>query len=316
MANIKSRRALSDLFKKGTEIRFGPNPETGEAEGLVGPTENDKGDRREEFVDEQGQRVPPRDDQIVMFVMPADPVQREMAMREANAKRALSIVRAKREKGSEEHLTIMAFLADMSDETLVDYVLLGDTGMRQAQAEREVLATDEWKEIDAYQDAMRRFDEMDQEEIAQHQEEFDAMLDLDQKYVDQINARELELREAQRDVLRMTVANSRERVEQMALDKRAELGATQAFMMEYERQMMYYSVREFDDNSEQFFADPKELARQPDLVRDTITRALLPYISDAGEAKNSSRAPAGSVPSVQPTKPATSESSTPVVQNA
>lgn len=304
MANIKARKRLSDLFKKGVEIRFGTDPDSGEPRGWIGP-----------FKDSAGGRQPCPDDQVAMFIRPADPLQREMAMREANAKRARALVKSKRDEDSEEHLTIMAFLADMEDETLIDYVLVSDAGARRTEAEREVLASPDWKDMDAYQDAMRQFEEMSPEDL-EGNEEWEALLELDQKFGQQVTKREEELIQAQREVLRMQLSAGRSQVEKKALEKRAEMVGTQAFMQEYELQMLYFSVREVENTDQMFFDSPRELAAQPEQVREIINEALLPFISDGNEAKNLPRAESGSQQSDLPKKPETSESSTPEEQIA
>lgn len=290
---IKARRLLSELFKKGVEVRFkaGPNG----PEGKIGP-----------FEDENGTRIPPGPAEVAMFIRPADPIQRDMAMRASQGKRAAALVRAKREKGSEEHLTIMAFLADMSDETLIDYVCIAEAGERLAEAEREVIALDEWKDMTAYQDQMRAFQEMDPADLEGNQEWLD-LLDLDDKYRSQIQEREIQLNLAQREALRFV---SRENIETKALEKRSEMVGTQAFMAEYEKQMLFYSVRDAENIDTLFFEKADELAAQPDEVRDLINEALLPFLSEAGEAKNLLGADPGSDLSDPPSNAETSESST------
>jgi len=303
MANIKARRALSDLFKVGTEIRFGPGDNPGD------PPKCEKGP----FVRDSGERLPPTEGQVCMWITPADPLQREQAMREANAKRAASIVRAKRDKDSEDHLTAMAFIADMSDETLVTYVLIGNGNIRMAAAEREVLARSEWKEMPAYQDAMRQFEGMDGDEL-EGNEEWQALLELDEKYGAQVNERQEELEATEREMLQFTARNDRAAVEKMALNKRSELAASSVFLNEYDRWMTHYACREFEDTSKLFFDHPDEYSRQPAEVKELIASALLPYIADAGEAKNSPGAADGSDSSVQPSEPETSDLSTHVGQ--
>lgn len=297
--NIQARRRLSDLFKEGVEIRFGVDPETGKPKGKIGPFLNTRGDRAS---------LP--DTEVAMFIRPPDPLQREQAMREGQAKRARALIRSKRDVESEEHLTIMAFLAELSDESLIDYVILGDTQERRADAEREILALDEWKDMPQYQDAMRQFSEMEPEDLVGN-EEWDALIVLDNKYGEQVSVRERELADAHRDVLRML---PRDQVEKKALDKRSELVGSQAFMGEYELQMLFYSVRDVDNIDRMFFEDVKDLAAQPDEVRDTINDALLPFISDGGDLKNSSGAEPGSPSSGPPSEQETSESSTPKEQ--
>lgn len=302
--NIQARRKLSELYKKGVEVRFGLDPETGEPVERIGP-----------FISEEtGRRIPPTEDDVVVFVRPPDPLQRDMAIREGNARRARAVVKAKRDEDSEEHLTIMAFLADMSDDTLIDYVLLGEESLRMAEAQREILALEEWKDMEAYQDAMRQFDEMDADEL-EGNEEWEGLLELDRKFGKQVIDRERELREAQRDVFKM-ILNSQGRgaLEKKALEKRSELVGTQAFLDEYQIQMLWFSVRDYDNTGELFFESAKELASQPQSVLDILNEALLPFISGAEQAKNSPRAASGSEQSVPPRKPETSEASTPQEQ--
>lgn len=299
--NIQARRLLSDLFKEGTEIRFWAD-ENGKPVGKIGP-----------FVDDKGKRIPPKEGkEVAMFVRPPDPVQRDMAIRAGQGKRAAALVKAKRDEDSEEHLTIMAFLSDMSDETLIDYVVVADAMERRQEAEREILATEEWKDMTSYQEAMQQFMAMSEEELEDN-EEYQAMLELDEKFGQQVADREYELTEAQREALRLL---PREAVEQKALKKRAEIVGSQAFMAEYERQMLYFSVRDVDNTDKLFFADPGDLASQPDAVRTLIEEALVPYISETGDAKNSPRAASGSDLSELPANPETSDSSTPKEQIA
>lgn len=294
--NIKSRRLLSELFKTGVEIRFGAD-ENGNTVGKVGP-----------FVDDDGRPIPRKEGrEVAMFVRPPDPLQREMAMRSAQAKRAASLVRAKRDEDSEEHLTILAFLADMSDETLVEYVLAAEQMERHSEAEREVLGLDEWKDFTALQDAFREYEDKEPEEL-EGDAEFQALMELDEKFGVQVTEREKQLTNAQREALGFL---QREQVERKALEKRAELVGSQAFMHEYDRQMLYYSVRDPDKIDELFFENATELASQPDEVRDLISDALAPFISEAGEAKNSPRAASSSDSSALPANPETSATSSP-----
>lgn len=300
MGNIKQRRQLTELFKQGVEIRFGPGPD-GKPLGKIGP-----------FVNDHGARIAPKGDEVAMFVRPPDPVQRDMAIRAAQGRRAAALVRAKRDEESEEHLTILAFLSDMSDETLIEYVVAADTNLRRQEAEREVLALDEWKDMTSYQEAMSHFASLEEHELEEN-DEYEALLDLDEKYGKQITAREIELTDAQREALGFL---QRDQVERKALEKRAEIVGSQAFMAEYEKQMLFYSVRDHDKTHELFFENANELASQPDEVRELINEAIMPFISETGEAKNSQRAADGSSSSALPDAPETSDSSTPEAATA
>lgn len=297
---IKARRALSELFKEGVEVRFWRDPETKKPMGDVGP-----------FVDKDGRRTDPGD-ATVLWVQPPNPIQRDLAMREGQARRARALVKAKRDENSEEHLTIMAFLADMSDETLVDYVIANDTNERMAEAEREVLQQDKWKEMTSYQDAMRQFEEMSDEE-READPEWQALLEMDENYSREVAQRELQLQDAQRDALKFL---ARDLLEKKALDRRAELVGNQAFVVEYERQMRFYSVREFDDTEQLAFETPNDLASRPDELIEVLAKALRTFIAEVGDAKNSPRVASGSDSSELPSEPETSEASTLVGQSA
>jgi hypothetical protein len=307
MANIKARRLLSDLYKRGVEVRFGRDPD-GKPKGSIAPGGEGY------FVDDDGKPIPVKAGEIQLWVQSPSPLHREMAMRDAQAARARALVKAKRDENSEEHLTIMAFLADMSDETLVDYVLLQRDQDRRADAMREVLAEDEWKDMTSYQDAMRQYeaDERPQEEL-DNDPEYAALMELDLKFGEQVRARENELLEAERQALSM---RSRGDLEKKALDKRAEVVGTQAFMAEYEKQMLFYSVRDFEDTGVMFFESARELAASADEIRTTIQEAMVPFISDVTEAKNSPGAASGSTSSEPPSEPETSAASTPEPANA
>lgn len=299
-SNIQARRQLKDLFKQGTEVRFGRSKD-GKPEGRQGP-----------FVGDDGKPIPLKQGEMAVFVHPPDPVQRDTAIRAGQGARAAALIKAKRDVESPEHLTILAFLADMSNETLIDYVVLGDAPTHRQEAEREILGLDEWKDFTAYQDAMANFEQMSEDEL-EGNAEYEAMMELDEKFGDQVLERERELAAAQREALRFV---PREQVERKALEKRAEIVGSQAFMAEYERQMFYYSIRDPENIDQMFFDGVHEAAAMPEEFRVVIEEALMPFITEAGEAKNSQRAASGSDSSELPDNPETSDSSTPKEQIA
>ena len=297
--NLKPRKRLSALYQRGVEVRFGPNgPETGDPDVAKG-----------RIVDSDGNPKPVGNEDIQMWVRPPSPLQREMAMRDAQASRARALVNAKRKEDSEEHLTIMAFLADMSDETLVEYVLLSTTQERQAEASRDILGNDEWKDSAELSDALRQFDEMSDTELAAHQEEYDALMERDAEFGRQVAAREAELMDIERDSLSF---RSREDLERKALEKRSELVGQQAFMYEYEQQMQFYATRDFDEPGELFFSSAREMAESDEEVLTTIKDAIALFINEVGEAKNWQGAASGSEQSESPSEPETSAPSIPL----
>lgn len=291
--NIAARRKLSELYVRGVEVRFDADG------GHVGP-----------FEDDEGKRIPLGEDQVAVWVQPPSPVQRDMALRDAQAERARALLRTMRDSESEEYLTAQVFVAEMDDATLVDYILLHESEQRRQEAARDVLGRDEWKDFASYQDAMRKFDEDGADE---DDPEYAELLRLDAKYGSQVSQRESELMDSARDVLAML---GRERMERQAMDLRKEIIGSQAFMHEYELQMTYYAVRDIKDHNELFFTNTKEWSEQEEEIRATVSEALTRFIGEAEEAKNLRRVAAGSEPSEPPSKPETSEASIPEVANA
>jgi hypothetical protein len=294
---IRARRKLKELYRTGVEIRVGGRYGR---EGAIAP----KGEGP--FLDEDGKPVPLDEDaEVAMWVQPPSPLHREQALRDANAARARAVLRTRTETDSEEHLAAMEFITQMSEETLYEYVLVNDTETRRQDAIREVLAEDEWKDITELQESLRIFEE---EERPEDDPEVKAVRDREEKLSEQVAAREKELREAAYDVLKMRgVAEARKQ----AVERRAEIIASQAFMKEYERQMRYYSVRDIDDHGVLFFESARELAAEDDELRDLIDRAADRFIKDGNEAKNSQGVESGLESSALPSEPETTDSSTP-----
>lgn len=290
--NLQARRKLSELYRRGVEVRFGPDG--GRVGRLTEPCFDD----------------PPGPDEVAVWIAPPSPLQREMALRDAQAARARALIALKREKNSEEHLTSMAFLAEMSIETLKDYVLMSDNEDRRAEAIRDVLGEEEWKDVTALQDALRQFQE---DNTPEDDPEYAAVLERDRVYGRQVKERLDQLLDAARDVLAL---QSREQLEQKALEQRADLVGSQRFMTEFERQMTFYSIREIDNRATLFFDSVKEFSEQDDIIQDTIKEALSLFINDGNEAKNSQGAVSGSESSELPSEPETSEASTPTAVNA
>ena len=285
--NLSARRKLSELYKRGVEIRFGP------AGGRVGPFEESAAE-----------------DEVALFVAPPSPLQRDQALREAQAKRARALIATKRQEDSEEHLSALAFLAEMSLPTLLDYVLVSGGDDRRGEAIRDVLARDEWKDIATLQDALRQFDE---DKTPEDDEEFAAVLAEDAKYGAAILEREKELRDGEQQVLKML---TREDLEKRALATRSDLIGSSAFMREYERQMCFYSVREIGSHDVLFFDTATQFADQEDQIQQTVKDALATFITEGSEAKNLLGAVSGSDLSVPPSEPGTSEASIPEAASA
>lgn len=295
---IKARRRLTELFKTGVEIRMGGRyGKAGEiaAKG-EGPFLKDNG--KPDPLDEQA-------GEFAMWVQPPSPLQRDMALRDANAARARAVLAIKRDTDSEDHLVAAEFVQQMSEETLYDYILVGGIEQRRQEAIREVLADEEWKDITELQDSLRVFAE---EERADDDPEVLAVRERELALSEAVTEREKELREAEMSVLKLRGIG---KARQDAIEKRGELVASRAFMAEYERQMTYFAVRDIEDHKTLFFTSAREMSEQSDEVLELIQRALEPFIQDGAEAKNSQRVVSGSESSELPSTPETSAPSTP-----
>jgi hypothetical protein len=281
--NIKTRRKLSDLYVTGVEVRF---DRTG---GRIGP-----------FTEA------PLETQVQVWVQPPNPLQREMSMRAANAASAKAMLKLRRkDETSEEYATALAFVAEMSDETLVDYLLQYENDRRETDAQREVLALPEWEDFGALQDAMREWEESGEDE---DDPEYADLMEADKRFGSQVNQRYGELYDSDREGLSLL---NRDALEQRAIEKRGELVKAQVFMNEYQRQMSFYAVRDFDDKDQCFFESAREFANQPDQVQLAIQEALSRFIGDASDPSGSLEEGGGSPPSPPPSEPETSEASIP-----
>jgi hypothetical protein len=108
----------------------------------------------------QDQRRTHRDDDSLIWVSPPSPLQREMAVREAQASRARAMLEGRRE-GAESISTSIArsFLVNLERTLVTDYVLEIDETDRMTRARRDVLAEKEWEDFNSLRDchaAVRR----------------------------------------------------------------------------------------------------------------------------------------------------------------
>jgi hypothetical protein len=251
MASITARKKLSSLYARGVAVRFG------EEGARFGDEKRGGGFPEEDVLLE---------DEVEIWIAPPNPYQREMAMREAQAARARSLLKVKNDENSEEYLTTKAYLAEMDIVTLVDYLVISSTEERTQAAVREVLAKKEWENIDELRDAMAQFDASDDKDS----EEWKTLLERDFEYGQHVSLSVL----------------SRDELERRAMDKRSEIVGSQSFVYEYERQMKYYSVRDSNNHSILFYDSPKELVEESELIQLAIEEGLRRFITNGSEAKN------------------------------
>ena len=266
MANIAARKKLSALYARGIAVRFG-------ADGARFGTKPNGQFEDDDVLGEE---------EVELWIAPPNPHHREMAMREAQAARARSLLAIKKQdKDSEEYLTSQAYLADMDLATLIDYLIIATGDQRTQAAIREVLAKDEWENIDELRDAMAQY--QDDENADPSDPQYKALLERDIEYGQQVAEVEKRLTEEERVSLEVL---SRDDLEKRALERRGEIAASQAFIYEYERQMKFYSVREPGNHDTLWYSKPQELTEESEVIQAAIEEALRRFLKDGTEAKN------------------------------
>lgn len=309
MGNISKRRRLKDLYVIGYSVHFSGDASTAaifDDKGTqLGPTYRKLvGTPTPEELDETYEIT--ENDEVV-FVQAPSPLQREQALREAGAMRARIVLQAKDDADNDIYgLQARAFLAEMDDPTLIEYVLNVSEGDRYRQAQREVLGRKEWKDFDNLRDMMRQWEEAGSPTT----DEWQPLLDRDLKFGQDVSDKAAELREGIAEGYRM---QPRAELERKALDRRLEIVGNQEFMIEYEKQMLYFSCRDPKERSELYFEDTQDLLSYDEFVQSVLTHATGLLLQTPEEVRGLSRAAHGSESAVPPASPETSPSFTHVV---
>lgn len=277
-SNIAKRRKLEELFAKGYEVRF-----------------NESGVN-------YGDPLP---DDLVIWVTPPSPLQREQAVRNAQAARARVLLQVKRDPDSVAATVNEHIVSEMDLEELVEYISQLNDAEQQQEATRNVLSREDWKDIDALRDAMRQWEEAGS---PTDDPEWEDLLARDQMFGDEVTEEMVRIAAAERESLKML---SRGDLESRVLEKRYDIVGNQTFMETYQNELVFYSCRDNDDRRELFFEDVEDMRSFPDEVQEALLAAFAKFITEVGEAKNSPRVADGSEQSAPPEKQETSEPSTP-----
>lgn len=288
LTRIDKRKRLSALFELGDYVRFNCDAD---GKPVVNPD-------------------PASDEDMRVWVSPPSPLQREMAIREAQAARARAMLDGRDKEGSQQWLAVHGFIRGLSINALLDYVLELDESERLQEARREVLKDPQWDDFNALRDAMRQYEEAGS---PGDDPAWTALLDRDVAFGEQVSDRADELRLAAREGYALM---PRAQVETKAIDKRIEQSGSAAFMTTYEEWMLFYACRDDEEHGLLFFDSVDDLKSQPEPVQDALADRLAQFITEAAEAKNSQGAVPGSTSSAPSDAPEMSEASTPVESNA
>lgn len=259
LTRIEKRKRLEALFDRGGYV-----PLNADSDGrpiIVGPEAESLDDMK-------------------IWVSPPSPLQREMAVREAQAHRARLMIEARKSEDSPSWLTIRAFIASLGTDELIDYVLNLDEGEYVSQARRDVLQQKDWDDFNALRDAMRQYEEAGS---PADDPEWEPLLERDREFGRQVDARTDEIREDARDGYKLM---PRAKVEEKAIDKRIEQAGSAAFVNAYEEWMLFYACRDDEDHSALYFESKDEIKSLPQEVQDALALKLTTFITNASEAKN------------------------------
>lgn len=258
LSRIEKRRKLEALFDRGHYVRF-----NSDAEGrpVINPeTESDT--------------------DMLIWVAPPSPLQREMAIREAQASRARVMVDARGNEHSDQWLTVHGFIKGLTVDQLIEYLVTLDDNEYFAAARREVLTWDEWEDFNALRDAMRQYE---QAGSPVGDPEWESLINRDKEFGKQVGERAAEIRA---DAVDGYKHMPRGKLEDAALDKRIEQAGTSAFLASYEEYMLFYACRDDESHSDLYFEEPEEIKALPPEVQESLNDELRTFITEVGEAKN------------------------------
>lgn len=256
VTNIAKRRKLSELFERGTEVRFN-------ADGV-----------------NTGEPTP---DDITVFVRPPNPFERDMALREAAACRARAVLAARRRPDEDaDSITSIAAISNLSTDDLIDYLITQKEGDTLAEGQRRVLAEEEWKDFDQLRDSVRQWSEAGYPE----DDHWLPIIERDNEFGRQVRAAADAVRDAAREAYRLV---SREKLEEQAFEKRIDVLGNQAFMKAYQENMLFYACKD-EDKKTQFFETVQEILEAPEEVQEALANTLSSFLNSPGDAKNSQRA--------------------------
>lgn len=258
LSRIEKRKRLEALFDRGEYVRFNRDEK---GRPVVNPEVESETDMQ-------------------IWVCPPSPLQREMAVREAQAARARVMLEARKNEDSPSWLTIRSFIANLSNDALIQYVLDLDEGDYLSQARRDVLQQKEWDDFNSLRDAMRQYEEAGS---PVGDPEWEPLLKRDEEFGSQVTTRADEIRDdAEAGYKHMP----RVKVEEKAVDKRVEQAGSAAFVTSYEEWMLFYACRDDDDHSVLYFENKDEVKSLPQPVQQALADQLSDFISEASEAKN------------------------------
>lgn len=254
LLKIEKRNRLEKLFERGEYVHFN-------ADGSIAAADSGQWVER-------------------IYVASPNPFQRDQALREGQAARALVVLDARENAGTKEWLEVRSFIAALDQEELIEFVLNSKTVERLNEARRDVLVEDEWNDYNQLRDAMRQYED---EGYPVDDPKWDSLRQRDLDFAQQVSDQADELRATEKESLKML---PREALEKRAVDIRVESAGSVAFVREYENWMMLYAVRDADDTNELLYDELVDFKSSPRHLQNAVAETLANYIDESAEAKN------------------------------
>lgn len=279
MPTAKRRRRLGDLYVRGKEVSVD------DGEG----------------------------DSVTVWIQKLNELDRDTLIRRANAAKARYRLEADREEG-ELYLATLTSIRDFVDrEGMIAIIIAEDSAKTRQRIEAQMTHDKEgWGKDNKIQDlidawtgdgdskglaAMYAEDENDPEAVRVKGELEAFETDLDNVVREELLQLEKEWADAsEADVIRAAAKE--------VLKRRAD----EEFMREWQRQQIFYCIREPDDHQARYFGTLPEVDDLHDKVREVLNKECNALFVDPGEGKDSPATPA---PSISSEPPVTADPSTP-----
>lgn len=232
---------------------------------------------------------------VTVWINKLNPVDHSNALRHANAARA-RILAAKKDKESEERLSIESDLADQEKEDLITF-LVSDVALRRQEAiEAELAAEQEWEDKDYLQGLVDSWENGLKDTYAADSEDPEAKHVFEE--LERWEAVLAERMKAEREALTRDYSEkSEEDLRELTLDRLIQVQGDQAWLEEYHRCEVWLATREPDHHKKKYFANRDEVDDLPNEVLLALVSAYRELTVEPTEGKDSPGTPASSASS-------------------
>lgn len=226
-----------------------------------------------------------------------NPLEHEKAIRKAGAAKA-QILLSQRDRDSDVWQEAMTDVSELGGrDALIEYVVAEDAVKIRESREAELCFAEEWKK-DGYLEGLREaWDKLSDvyAEDPENEEASRVFLEL-KRFADQVDAEvESEVEGLKRDLADVPLEELQEKVIDRVLDLRAGL----AWLREYRRCEIFFSVRDPEDHNKHYFLEREDVDRLSVEVFRKLAESYEDLMVAPTEGKDSGKTPT-SLPSSEP----------------